>query len=522
MTWFSPKFLAYWGECKPTFAEIFAITGDIYRAPEGTQRRTLRFERGGKGFFLKLHWGIGWREIFKNLTSLRLPVLGASNEWQAIWRLEQLRVETMQLVGYGQEGRNPARLRSFVITEELANCISLEDYCRDWPQSPPDFALKLKLITRIAGMSRRLHNNGVNHRDFYICHFLLQCPWDGRLESLHLHLIDLHRVQIRPQTPERWLVKDVGSLYFSAMDIGLTQRDLLRFLRLYYKCPLRQILKEKKIFLQAVQKRADALYRTRPLPTKLMDPVGRCQKQRWGKYQAKLFRECTDFICRQNQGRFEIIVRNALSPALESILADPDSSFPGEEQALKNGNTCTVWATKVDDLSLVIKRYNVKGPWHGLKLATTKGRAFISWENAHRLVFYGIATPRPVALVKIKRGLLKPMSYFIAEQIDGVGAQEWFKDESISWALKIAMAEKINQLFLQLEAQRISHGDLKASNILIVADRPVLVDLDAMQQHTNNASFRKSQGKDMRRFMRNWDDKPVLQGLFKILPTCDR
>ncbi|VAX05522.1 Lipopolysaccharide core heptose(I) kinase RfaP [hydrothermal vent metagenome] len=264
MIWFSPKFLAAWSEQAPTFGEIFDISGDIYRAPEGTQRCTLRFERGGKGFFLKLHWGVGWREIFKNLTSLRLPILGAANEWLAIKRLEQLGVETMRLAGYGQEGRNPARQRSFVITEELENCISLEDYCRDWPQSPPDFAAKLKLIERVAEMSRHLHENGINHRDFYICHFLLQCPWDGQAESLHLHLIDLHRVQIRQQTPERWLVKDIGSLHFSSMEIGLTQRDLLRFLRVYYKRSLRQILKQEGAFLQAVQKRADALYRTRP------------------------------------------------------------------------------------------------------------------------------------------------------------------------------------------------------------------------------------------------------------------
>ncbi|VAX05511.1 serine/threonine protein kinase [hydrothermal vent metagenome] len=246
----------------------------------------------------------------------------------------------------------------------------------------------------------------------------------------------------------------------------------------------------------------------------LLKSVGRWRKRRWREHQGKLLRECTDFVCRQEQGRFEVIARSALNPAMESLLAAPDSSFPGKEWALKNGNTCTVWATNVNDLSLVIKRYNVKGSWHGLKLATRKGRAFRSWENAHRLVFYGIATPHPVALVKIKHGLLKPMSYFIAEQVDGVGAQEWFRDESISWTAKIAMAEKINQLLLQLEAQRISHGDLKASNILIVGDRPVLIDLDAMQQHASTTSFRKSWGKDLRRFMRNWDDAPDLKELF--------
>ncbi len=265
MIWFSTGFMSAWPGRLPTLAEVFDISGEVYRAPEGARRRTLRFECGGKGFFVKLHWGVGWREIFKNLISLRLPILGASNEWLAIRRLEQLGVKTMHLAGCGREGRNPARQRSFVITEELANCTSLEDYCRDWRQTPPEFTVKLKLIEKLAKMSRHLHKNGVNHRDFYLCHFLLQNPWDGCGESLHLYLIDLHRVQIRKATPMRWLVKDVGSLYFSAMEIGLTKRDLLRFLRIYFAQSLRVILKEHAGFLTSVQQRADALNATRPL-----------------------------------------------------------------------------------------------------------------------------------------------------------------------------------------------------------------------------------------------------------------
>ena len=117
--------------------EVFGIRGEVYREPAGAGRRTLRFELGGVGYFLKLHWGVGWREIFKNLFSLRLPVLGARNEWLAIKRLDQLGVETMQLAGFGEEGWNPARRRSFVITRELGDTVSLEDYCLDWAARPP-------------------------------------------------------------------------------------------------------------------------------------------------------------------------------------------------------------------------------------------------------------------------------------------------------------------------------------------------------------------------------------------------
>jgi heptose I phosphotransferase len=240
--------------------DAFRITGEIYREPAGTNRRTLRFELAGEGYFLKLHWGVGWKEILKNLVSLRLPVLGASNEWRAIRRLHELGVETMNLAAYGQTGRNPATLRSFVVTRELKDTVSLEDYCADWAEHPPAFAAKHKLIQRVAEITRKLHQHGVNHRDLYICHFLLQQPWHGDENNLQLYLIDLHRVQIRQRTPLRWRVKDVGALYFSAMDAGLNQRDLLRFIRVYSQQPLRQVLAEEGRFWQAVTRRAQALY----------------------------------------------------------------------------------------------------------------------------------------------------------------------------------------------------------------------------------------------------------------------
>ena len=259
MIWLSERFARRLGKPWRSFEDARAVQGEVFRNPSGANRRTLRFELQGRGYFLKLHWGVGWGEIFKNLLSLRLPVVGAANEWKAIRRLEALGVETMRLEALGREGWNPARQKSFVVTRELENTISLEDYCASWKHSSPDPRRKRLLLERVARMTRQMHEHGLNHRDLYICHFLLQQPWDGREENLHLYLIDLHRVQQHRRLPRRWRVKDVGSLYFSAMDIGLGRKDLLRFLRMYHDRPLRQVLEEQGDFLRAVERRALAL-----------------------------------------------------------------------------------------------------------------------------------------------------------------------------------------------------------------------------------------------------------------------
>lgn len=261
----SPAFAAALPAAADPFDYILQLEGDVYR--DVARRRTLRFELGGKRYFLKAHYGVGWKEIFKNLLQLKLPVLGARNEWLAIQRLEQLGVETMTLVGYGERGSNPARKQSFVITEALEETASLEDFCGAWEQNPPRTAagirLKRELIRRIARVSRLMHTHGINHRDYYICHFLLDVSVDVLAvppDSLRLSLIDLHRVQLRRHTPQRWVVKDIGGLYFSSMRIGLTRRDLYRFMIEYRGKPLRDTLAADAGFWSRCRLRACSLY----------------------------------------------------------------------------------------------------------------------------------------------------------------------------------------------------------------------------------------------------------------------
>ena len=50
---------------RDAFAEVERLDGQVYRELEA--RRTLRTEVAGHGFFVKIHRGIGWGEIFKNL-----------------------------------------------------------------------------------------------------------------------------------------------------------------------------------------------------------------------------------------------------------------------------------------------------------------------------------------------------------------------------------------------------------------------------------------------------------------------
>lgn len=256
MLFIDEPFRTLWSGHDP-FVAVEALEGEVFRELEA--RRTLRTEVAGRSYFVKIHRGVGWTEILKNLLYLRLPVLGANNEWQAIKALDELGVETMHVVAFGQRGSNPATLQSFIVTEELAPTISLEDFCGDWPAVPPSLALKRALIRRVAEMVGRMHRGGVNHRDLYICHFLLHLDPAPTAGNLKLSMIDLHRAQVRQEIPRRWRDKDLSSLYFSALNIGLTRRDHLRFLCGYFNRKPREILKDEAELLAYLAREAERL-----------------------------------------------------------------------------------------------------------------------------------------------------------------------------------------------------------------------------------------------------------------------
>ena len=263
---FLDKFFQLLWQDKDPFAEVAKLDGTLFR--EVKTRRTLRLELNNRSFFLKHHLGVGWREIFKNLLQFKLPILGAANEFAAINKLTELDVPTMTAAAYGRRGWNPAAQESFLITEELTDCQSLEDVCREWPDSPPDFAFKLALIKEVARSSGIMHRHNICHRDCYICHFLLHMPSSRELRPL-VSIIDLHRALIWKKLPYRYRVKDVSGLYFSSMDINLTRRDFYRFMRFYSQKSLRQTLREDGRFWRDTARTARKLYvkdHQRPAP----------------------------------------------------------------------------------------------------------------------------------------------------------------------------------------------------------------------------------------------------------------
>ncbi|OQY03013.1 MAG: hypothetical protein B6I25_08595 [Planctomycetales bacterium 4572_13] len=119
---------------------------DVELVRDFKNRKTGRFEMGGKGFYIKKHFACGFVAVLDELFHLRKPHIGAGHERAVLDTLHTIGIETMTVVAFGQRGKMLSRQRSFLVTEELTNIKSTAKVCAEWPSKPPTAGFKHRRI----------------------------------------------------------------------------------------------------------------------------------------------------------------------------------------------------------------------------------------------------------------------------------------------------------------------------------------------------------------------------------------
>ena len=225
----------------------------------------------------------------------------------------------------------------------------------------------------------------------------------------------------------------------------------------------------------------------------------------------KTRRKCSLFDFKHTWNQLTISTREHQSSEMNDFIQSPNS-FITQGDLLKKGNTCTVAIVTIDNLKVVVKRYNIKNWLHFIRRTLRPSRAIKSWTNSHLLQFYGISTPEPIAVIEKRCGLLRKTAYFISKlSLGGTGDQFLQQIHSPSEEKNKAIQSMV-QLVKNLHELKLTHGDLKASNFMISPNlNASLIDLDSMKQHDNQCSFDKAKAKDINRFLKNWDDDPLMK-----------
>ena len=242
------------------------------------------------------------------------------------------------------------------------------------------------------------------------------------------------------------------------------------------------------------------------------------KRRRWvtKRHLKKIFRKSSKTVCKKTFTSLTLCKREHYTPAMEAFLNDPEGAFDSPETImLKNGNSTTVVRLRVDDLDLVVKRYNAKNPLRGFRHAFKKSYADRSWRSIHFLLRNRVATAKPIAMKEMRFGIFRRRSYLICEYIDGISALDYFKNPGFEDTEKLI--RKVVTVLKKLELLMVRHGDMKASNIIIHQKTPYVIDLDSMVIHKFRFLFAHAHQKDVSRFMKNWVEHPRIAERFTRL-----
>ncbi|VFM96085.1 MAG: Lipopolysaccharide kinase (Kdo/WaaP) family protein [Candidatus Kentron sp. G] len=228
------------------------------------------------------------------------------------------------------------------------------------------------------------------------------------------------------------------------------------------------------------------------------------QAIRWRAWRArdlglKSMRDCSLFRVHGTPTRFVSCWRGEYGD-LAPILQAPDRAM-ADCRLLKDGGTATVGLLTRNGRRLVIKRYNIKNRWHRLRRLLRPSRARHSWIAGHRLRTLGIDTPRPLAMIEERRWIFRGRGFLITEYCPGKNLIDIGHDKKAEEP--VAIVEQIARVFHLFRRYHITHGDLKATNLLWDGGLSI-IDLDAVSFFGNKFRWKRSHHKDIERLSRNW------------------
>jgi tRNA A-37 threonylcarbamoyl transferase component Bud32 len=239
--------------------------------------------------------------------------------------------------------------------------------------------------------------------------------------------------------------------------------------------------------------------------------VARVRRWRLRDFLRKSGRDCSLFAVRAGAQGLRAVRREELEP-LAPLLDAPDR-YLEQGHLHKTGGTATVARVDLAGRALLVKRYNIKGFLHFLKRFWRPTRAWHSWVEGNRLLFLGIPTPRPLAVIERRSCWLRRRAYLVTEYIAGADIIAGFAPFHGS-APPEQQLEALDALFAALVRERISHGDMKGHNLIWHDGQWAMIDLDAMRQHRSEVTFFRAYARDRARFLNNW---PVDSLLYRLL-----
>lgn len=336
-----------------------------------------------------------------------------------------------------------------------------------------DESLLTQYVEQLLDLVFALHSRGLYQSDFHLDNLLIH---DGQV-----FLIDLASVKVEQENSP--LSKQVSFENLAMLVVQFAPKQ-------------QQILIDKLV--RYFDKRSWVWNKVEQ--DTFQDFVHHAWLQRKKLYLKKCFRACTMTAYDKTFSQQTAFQRSFIDEVGPDFINNIDLLVK-QGELLKDGNSATVVKVSYAGKQLVIKRYNIKSFWHWLTRCYRPSRAAVSWRNGNLLELMGVATPKTLGFIEHRFGWLRKRAYLVCEYSDG---QELIDVYQSRLPTETELGQ-LKMIFSLLRRYKVSHGDLKASNLLITQDGEIsLIDLDAMHEHCSETAFQKAYAKDQQRFLKNW------------------
>ena len=351
------------------------------------------------GIYIKYFKRDGFRDYVKYLF---VPTR-AMTEWKVGNALLSRNINTALPLAIS-EGKK----RLYLITEAVTNSEDVMDYCQTTYEgclTAEEESEKKRLLNKLAGFIREIHDKGVCHYDLHAGNILIKFR-NSQSHSIHdsdLYLMDLHSVRILKNMSFRKRLHNLAQIFNSLSSI-LTKTDKLDFLRSYGVNVLSSTADESELIRQIESQSSkirDIHYRSR---------LKRCLKESSSFSKKKIAGMKIFFRKGYDTNRIAGLIdkhHNALISGDKTVVMKCDSKtaltrFPLESVKIQN---------------VVVKQYKASSGMCLIKNIFRNSAGKKAWIAGNGLLVYGFDTPMPLALMEKKVLGITTDSYLIMEDV---------------------------------------------------------------------------------------------------------
>jgi tRNA A-37 threonylcarbamoyl transferase component Bud32 len=510
--------------------------GAAHIVKQGPHRTVYRVRLPDVCFYLK-HYRMA--DLGARIRSFFRPVK-AWREFQHALTVAQRSFPTVEPVALGERRIGKGAGESFIITQGLEQVQPLGRYLEQelLPcQEPRHSALRQAMGRALGEFLARMHAAGIAHHDLHASNIMVRIEAAGPV----FFLLDLDAVRVA--TPLSWRASCANLALFNRYFIlRASQSDRARFWRAY--CRARALLAaDRSEFSSVGWTSVHPRGLKSPLPP---EPSSDDRRAHAIQLENETWRSNVSFWIRRDRRclrtnryyyRFQrgACTGHALAEIpradLDRLLTDPDRAMsePGV-RLLKNSPSSRVALLSMSlagrPCAVILKRFAVRRWSDPLTALVRPTPALRSWINGNGLRERLLPTARPLAIWHRIVGGLAREGYLLTEYVPDSRDLHGRLHDLTEAADCLGLRKEIDavaRLVRSLHQRHLSQRDLKAGNILIGPQGPILIDLVGLRVQRKlgpsrrvqniarlNASFHAREGltrTDRLRFLRtymNW------------------